>query len=137
MDRNAMTKGAVLTELAKRGITRVEVEYSGGNDEGGVDDITFYKGEDVVEVPEPRRANGFVHDPKTGKWVQETKGFTPEELKEGEFFEGLEAPVYAKYYSFAGEFYANGKVIWDVGAGTCKMQGYEEEPQGRNFDEDY
>lgn len=137
MNRNAMTKAAVLAVLMERGITRVEVEYSGGNDEGGVDSISFYKGEDEIVVPEPRRPNGFIYEASSGKWVQETKGFTPEELREGAFFEGLEAPIYAKYDSFAGEFYANGKVIWDVAAGTCKMEGYEEEPQGTNFEEEF
>ena len=44
-------KAAFLPLLAEHGITRVEIGYDGGGDEGAVGDVTAFAGEDTCDLP--------------------------------------------------------------------------------------
>ena len=104
-----MTRSELFEKLRSRGIKRIEVCFSGGNDEGGVDDIIadgeyFNRGEVGSE-----------------NW---------------ELTKALCEPVYDKYCSFAGEFYVDGKVIYDVEKETITMTGSEEVPSYESFNEE-
>ncbi|QPI75520.1 DUF6878 family protein [Sphingobium sp. Cam5-1] len=44
-------KAAFLPLLAEHGITRVEIGYDGGGDEGSVGDVTAYAGDAVQDLP--------------------------------------------------------------------------------------
>jgi hypothetical protein len=47
-----MTRDEAFEELERRGVTRAVVNYSGGNDEGGVDSIYLYRSEAKGRDPE-------------------------------------------------------------------------------------
>jgi hypothetical protein len=144
-----MTKHEVFAELKRLGAAKAVVEFSGGNDEGGVDDIALLDADgkqiDVElsdHVHEERDytksgpANGYRGHP-TGRWI---KGYgtdvieaTPEEKRLAQLSSALVAPVDEEYGSFAGDFSVQGTVTWDAVAQTAKMgkseqvwQDYEE-----------
>lgn len=96
---------ATLAALRAKNIERVEVQFSGGNDEGGAE---------VVEVT-PEDGETF----SLNVWGNDDRGNL------ANIFEQLQEPIYERYYSFAGDFYVYGKLIWDVGAGTCYFEGEE------------
>lgn len=50
-DVEARCKAAFLPLLKKHGITRVDITYDGGGDEGMMGDITAYRGDVVDELP--------------------------------------------------------------------------------------
>lgn len=102
------TKRKVFALLKAKGAIKAVLSYNGGNDEGGVDDITLVlEGVDEngknIEVDHPTQWNGG------------------EELAEL-----LEGPVDSKYGSWAGDFSAYGTLTWDVEAGTVVMDDYEQ-----------
>ena len=103
------TKRRVFALLAARGATKAVLSYNGGNDEGGVDQISLHiptaEGE-FKEVDLPCHWNAQGDD--------------------RELAELLEAPVDAKYGSWAGDFSAYGTLTWDRIAGTVIMDDYEQ-----------
>jgi len=94
-----MTQGEVFAELQKRGVSRVLVDYSGGGDEGGVDDIRLF---DLAGKEMGRMCD------------------THKETLDDHLARALGAPVYEQYGSFAGEFSCAGTVEWNVKAGTVE-----------------
>lgn len=125
-------KDKTLALLRERGIVKVEVHFSGGNDEGGADDVTAT----LKDGTQTRLNPGNAHqDWNSKEWVvgaydethkYATRPATPGEVAEATLSELLEAPVYDTYDSFAGEFYVDGTVTWDVDAGTCTMTRSEQ-----------
>jgi hypothetical protein len=104
MDRRAMW-----AELRRRGVAKVTVSFSGGGDEGGVDEISLQDaaGNEIGKLQEDY--GGSTYDPKTGQWVP----VNPPNPDTG-LVEALVAPVYERYHSFAGDFYVSGTVDYDV-----------------------
>ena len=88
----------VLRALHTQGITKVEIEYSGGNDEGSFDRPVFYADDKSVTVD----------------WTKTL------DLNEDEDFDAL---VYAdegrlnQWYSFAGEYSVNGTLTINTETG--------------------
>jgi hypothetical protein len=82
---------------------RAVVEFSGGNDEGGPDTITLFKGH------EPLRT--------LPTWWQ--PGDAEEHLLA--LSDALSDPVFEAYGNFAGDFEVNGEVIWEVATKTVQM----------------
>ncbi len=117
---NDMSKEEVFKELEKRGAVKAVVQFSGGGDEGGVEQIELYgpKG-DVIETLEESNS----------VWNLMTKKYdnNSEKRIDNELFGALGKPVYDKYYSFAGEFHVDGTVTWDVKSKNVKMSGHVEE----------
>ena len=93
--------------MATLGITRADVYFQGGHDEGGVDEIYVWKGEEKTEIP-------VVYDGDNIEWDEESKTWKAKKEEEKSDLEKLsvllQGPVYAEYDSFAGEFYVNGVV---------------------------
>lgn len=131
---------SAMQSLAAAGVTTVEIEFSGGNDEGGVDEMRFLDaGGNTVEMPksnahESRYWTGgkevnegwMVYDRSLGDtYAEQKRPATDEEIRVAKIDKVLTAPIYARYYSFAGEFYVHGTVTWDVAAGTHDMSGQE------------
>jgi len=104
------TKEKVFALLRARGATKAVLNYNGGNDEGGVDDITLF-------LP---LASGEMHEVA----LQTQWSATGDDKVLAEL---LEAPVDAKYGSWAGEFSAYGSLVWDAEAGTVVMNDYLQE----------
>jgi len=120
----------VMAQLRGRGIARIEASFSGGNDEGGIDSITFYDadGNEVEAPPQPsvyRVYQGGESALYAGGWGQDRRPATAEEIAQNLVYKVIEAPVYDRYYTFAGEFYVDGTLTWDVTAGTHSMNGQE------------
>lgn len=112
--------------LAARGAKGATVSFSGGNDEGGVDGVTLIMADGTsVRVDETYEG-----------WGDRKVVLTPEQVTDNALVEALGAPVYEKYYSFAGEFYVSGAVEYDVLADTVRFAGEEQNMVGENFSED-
>jgi hypothetical protein len=109
-----LTKAQVYDRLRERAATRVEIPFSGGNDEGGADAIILYAGEEQIgDLPtwsEPGAA-----DPDT------------------ELADALTAPIYARW-NFDGEPYVDGTLTWDVTSETTTLTG--EASTTQPFDEE-
>ena len=125
-----MNKSAVFAELRKRGITKVVVGFSGGGDEGGVDDISLFNAEGKVGTLQESYA-GETYDPATKKWIPARTLTEDEKLATA-----LGKPVYDKYCTFAGEFHVHGEVVWDVAKGTVNMQGSQSVERYDDFEEE-
>lgn len=127
--RSKLSRTELFAELRKRGVAKVSVEFSGGGDEGGVDNITLYnaEGAEIGTLEED-----YGGDQWNGKeWVPVNPPNPNTEL-----VNTLCAPVYEKYGSFAGEFYVNGTVDYDVEAGTVKMPHRETVERWEEYDEE-
>lgn len=135
----------VVVTLSPLGVTKIEVEFSGGNDEGGVDDLRYLDAEGKpVDVP---RSNAYERTfyrngrdvsegwkVNEGDWrEQNLRDATPDEVRWARVAKIVEAPIYARYYSFAGEFHVYGTLTWDVVAGTYAMHGQESHEVWEDF----
>lgn len=133
-----MTKNKVFDTIRKLGAANAKVYFSGGGDEGGVDQITLHNenGEEIKSLLENHNyheKNGkyYKYDYKTNK--QEVVNITDEE----KLVMNLVKPVYEKYHTFAGEFYVNGCVTWDAINRKVLMNGSEEVRHGEDFEEEF
>lgn len=106
-------KNRCLQLLRSAGVAEAEVEFSGGNDEGGVDSITLID------------SNG--NSKEIDFWSNTVES-------ERELVEQLCAPVYNQYFSFAGEFHVNGTVYFNVEAETVRMSKDEQEYVHHDYD---
>jgi len=122
-----ITKQQVFAAMNELGVIRAVADFSGGNDEGGVNSVALYRTGDENEQPE--RLDAYEYS----SWGDETKKATPQ----GMIVQGLEGPVDGKYGSFAGEFYVNGTVTADLAAGTLEMSGEEEVSHPESFSESW
>lgn len=118
-----MENAEVFKKLRELGAAKAVVEFSGGNDEGGAEDIVLY---DVAG----ERIGGVDGDPPGIRWDPEQKRFvevpiTPERRIETELAEALESPVYEEFGTFAGDFSVGGQVTWDARERTVTMSGEE------------
>lgn len=109
----------LFSAMKKRGIIRVLVEFSGGDDEGGVDRIEV-EYEDGRKAPldceyyESVRYNAdrtidTIYYGRGGGPV-EADALTPEQVDQARFYKNVCNTVYSQYGSFAGDFYVNGLV---------------------------
>lgn len=130
-------KQQVLQKLRSQGIARVEASFSGGNDEGGIDSMTFFDA-DGNEVEAPVRPHVYRvytqgrSELRGGDW-NNPRLATTEEVAQNLVYKVLEAPVYDKYYTFAGEFYVDGTLTWDITKGTNEMHGSESYTEWASF----
>lgn len=106
-----MPRTEVFNRLTAMDIQRVEVEYSGGGDEGGVDTLTYYKNDGTFYTEEERYYPDEEYNIQTGEYEPLPP---PDDIEEILLNRALCEPVYDKYYSFAGDFYVSGKVVWNV-----------------------
>jgi hypothetical protein len=159
----ASVKHSTLRALNALGVGRAEVEFSGGNDEGGADGIAFFDrtGEPMkLDLPSVHSVQEYerLHegsDLKVGDYVTQDgdrtepithphghpspapvyRLATTEEIGLSKLRHDLEVPVYERYGSFAGDFEVYGKVIWDVVQGTVGMKGEEDNRHYEPFED--
>lgn len=133
--------------LREAGVVKVSIHFSGGNDEGGADDFEFLDAEgNKVTMPSS-------HAYSTQKWNSETKTYGPtewrvhertetgyadraatdEEVKVAKIAATLEHPIYDRWGSFAGEFYVDGTLTWDVATGKHTLEGQESHEVWESF----
>jgi len=133
MRSNPFDKTEVFASMTKRGINRIEIEFSGGNDEGGVDDIVFLDSNgESVEITRPsfyifeRNGKKFVTDFGLTEDIPIEKA-DKEVLDNLRFFDSVENIVYSRYGSFAGDWSVCGTAILDVKEETATIQGQEQD----------
>lgn len=118
-ERERVKKEETFNLMRACGITKAVVEFSGGNDEGGPDDIEVTR----EGANEPSELPAY-YGSRDGSGTRE------EQLADL-----LARPVYAEYGTFAGEFYVHGRVVWDLEARTVRMTGDEDVPQSQSLGE--
>lgn len=144
----AQTRTA-MEALRSLGVATAEVRFSGGNDEGFAE-APEYRDADGNDVAVPTSPAYETHEyggpPLYGKrstgwkvnegdWRNENlRDATPDEVKWAQVAQAIQAPIYDRYGSFAGEFYVDGTLTWDVTAGTHKLHGQEEVSHWESFE---
>lgn len=133
---------AAMQTLRDQGVAKVVIDFSGGNDEGGADAASFLDANgDGVKMPdsgvnayERERWDSANQRYVSEGWVvwsvgptgkQEQREATAEEIAAAKLEKVLEAPIYDRWGSFAGEFYVHGTLEWDVATGKHKLTGSE------------
>lgn len=135
-----MNQHQAMVALRERGVAKVVVHFSGGNDEGGADLTEFFDAADEkVEVPRSRATEDQRYDQATRRWLSAgwvvnerapdgERGWTQRPATDDEILLAqldrvLEEPIYDRYGSFAGDFEVYGTVTWDVATGKHEMHG--------------
>lgn len=128
--------------MTKRGINRIEMNFSGGNDEGGIDQIqaTDLEGNEIVIEDTPWVASSYENQTVTkGVWLPhhahggdfQNQKFVPlsdldaEVLDNINFRSSVESIIYGKYYTFAGDYYVEGTAILDISENLAKVTAHE------------
>lgn len=112
-------KNRLFEEMQKVGASRLEASYSGGNDEGGVDDVTKLVDAEGKDVPIP------------GMWI--TRDPKPDDptyrIREGKvheynpLWEAADRMLSVDFGTWAGEFSAYGTLFADVKEGKVWRDG--------------
>ena len=130
-------KSKCLRLLTKRGVSKATVYFSGGNDEGSIDSIEYV----MLDGSEPPKIVGaaisYIYNADSKKWEEDWSKVPDEQRDDTELINALEAIVDDRYGTFAGDFYVNGEVVYDVAAGTVHMNGAESVEVADSFEEDY
>lgn len=115
-----MQKNLGMQRLRARQVVQAIVEYSGGNDNGGVDRIVLRQ-KDGTEVTLEQHAEYA--------WqTRQNRTLAPHEKADNELYEALADPVYEEWGSFAGEFYTSGTYVWDVEENKVRKEQHVEVP---------
>lgn len=140
-DKQAAFKG-----MEKRGIAKIEIEFSGGHDDGGIDSLTaFDKDGNEVKLPEKKyyittrysrnqEERGYYESGDYQNFYPLSK-MPAEDREYCEFIDNLHNIVYSKYYTFAGEFYVHGTATIDAVNKTANIDGQETVEQYEDFTE--
>lgn len=188
-----MTRSEVFDALRRRNISAVMLQYSGGDDSGGVDSITYLdkdrreiKDVDLAKVTDlkiyemlycawrkyrPELDNVVNPDDDAeykrllelclnefqrltqapllsfyalADYIEEKYSQIPEMMIRAQFIRqnaeaevikmALEAPIYSRYSTFAGEYYVSGVLGWHVESNRVVMSGSTQIPN--SFEED-
>jgi len=131
-EKNVMSRDKVFATLKGMNVAKVEVFYSGGNDEGGVNQIDLFDadGKKIRSMEEYYGGNSV--------WDEAIKGWKQAEAPTDEqrLSQALCIPVYDKYGSFAGDFYVDGTITWDVENRKVRDHGTEQVSHDESFDDD-
>lgn len=152
--KDTFDKKAAFDGMTKRGINRIEIHFSGGNDEGGIDQIqaTDLEGNEIVIEDTPWVASCYENQTVTkGVWLPhhahggdfQNQKFVPlsdldaEVLDNINFRSSFENIVYGKYYTFAGDYYVEGTAILDVSENVAKITGQETVQEWHDVEESF
>ena len=119
-DRNIQD---VCKSLHKAGIIRVEIDYSGGNDDGSFEEVRYYQNEKIVGGV----ATANKETQANVDWSKVLKLEEDEDFDDDSFL-GL---VYGdqgrlnQWYSFAGEYSCNGTIKLDTATGEFDDSGQQ------------
>lgn len=94
-------------------IATAAISFSGGNDDGGVDGMTFFNSEGVVIDLAAGYTNETEWNPETKSWEQ--RSLSDDARRMNEFIDLLSAPIQDRWGSWAGDFYAHGELRYDLG----------------------
>ena len=142
-DNTYMSRDEVFGALEEQGVDRAVVHFSGGHDEGGADAIHLERfiseageaGADEAGANEAEDSESLERVAKLREHVwPEGRGLTANEKWALRLAQSLAAPIYDAYYGFAGEFYVEGTLVWDVAARRVSMSGQESVERHEDFD---
>jgi hypothetical protein len=104
-------KDKIIAAFTERGIVTAEISFSGGNDSGACDEHTFYDadGNKIDGINTHYISTSHNVD---GKWVQ--RELTDEDKTHNAFISLIDAPIYWRWGSFAGEFSVYGTMYYDI-----------------------
>ena len=147
-------KQAAFDGMNYRGINRIEMNFSGGNDEGGIDYVkaTDLEG-NVIDIPDtPWVSSCYENQTVTeGVWLShhaegadfQNQKFVPlsdldaEVLDNINFRRSYENIIYGKYYTFAGDYYVEGTAILDVSENVAKITAQESVQEWSEVEENF
>lgn len=98
---------SVWADMQEAGVVTAVGHFSGGHDEGGVDEVTLTLEDGGVRVV----------------------GWGNGEGADKRIFDVIEGVVHGEYGSFAGDFYVNGTVTLDLASKKATVDKSEEIPQ--------
>jgi hypothetical protein len=101
--------------MEEAGAVKAEIFFTGGNDEGGAEQITLTLGDGSQREVEP-----YSHG-------------RDENSLDGRLAELLTIPVYDEYGGFAGEFQVEGTLLWDYAEKTVVMDGDESQYESHSI----
>lgn len=121
--------------LIERDATAVMARFSGGNDEGGLDEVTLTLADGTtVDIMQHYDTN---HQMVDGRWVMIKKLLTPADHADNLLYDIVGEPVFAEYGSFAGEYSTSGVVGFDRNTGREIIEDhYEADRYDDDEDED-
>ena len=141
--------------MTRRGINRIEIHFSGGNDEGGIDymQATDFEGNEIDIPDTPWVSSSYENQTVTqGVWLPhpmtthgdfKNQKFVPlsdldaEVLDNINFRRSYESIVYGKYYNFAGDYYVEGTAILDISENVAKITGQESVQEWSDIEESF
>ena len=125
-------RNSVFTALQTKNVAKALVHFSGGGDEGGVNSIELVDSTGkIIETLNEYYEGAMQWDSNANKWIESAPPTDEQKLSRD-----LCCPVYEQYHSFAGEFYVNGTVIWDVKTRKVTNEGIEEVRSDESFSEE-
>jgi len=146
-------KLAAFDGMTKRGINRIEIHFSGGNDEGGIDymQATDLEGNEIDIPDAPWVSSCYENQTVTkGVWLPHhaegsfwEQKFVPlsdldaEVLDNINFRSSFENIIYGKYYTFAGDYYVEGTAILDVSENLAKITAQESVQEWSDIEESF
>lgn len=111
-------KSKLLSEMRKLGAVRLEAHYSGGNDEGGVDDVALFDAEDnKMEAPKA----WIKREPRAGDQPWEIRNGVVNEYHP--LWEAADAMLSTEFGSWAGDWTAYGILFADTRNGRVHREG--------------
>lgn len=116
------TKAALFRAMHEHGATMLEASYSGGNDEGGVDEIKLF---DNVHNPVFTPGMWITREPKEGEHAYSQDGLVHEYHP---LYEAVDNVLSLEYGSWAGEFSAWGTLFADSSTREVRREGSIETP---------
>ena len=140
--------------MTKRGINRIEIHFSGGNDEGDIDymQATDLEGNEIDIPDTPWVSSSYENQTVTkGVWLPhhaeggdfKSQKFVPlseldaDVLDNINFRHSVESIVYDKYYTFAGDFYVEGTAILDISENVAKITAQESVQEWSDIEESF
>ena len=125
-----MNRQAVFRNLKDRGVSKVVVEFHGGNDEGFCEDIVLRDKDGKVIITLQEHGGGTVYNPKTKTYE------TPTRTGDEELADALAQPVYDEWGGFAFPGWVEGEVTWDVEKGSVSQSGQQSVEEFEGFEQE-
>jgi hypothetical protein len=125
----ASIKATIFAQMRELGADYLEAGYSGGNDEGGVDDVTLFR------RAQPRKRKDVSEVKVEGKLTRmERVALPPPGYLDYQhpLHEAIDDLLSIDFGSWAGEFHAHGTVIADALTGKVTREGSQSHESWEN-----
>lgn len=135
--RKEISRETVFRVLSENNISKLHVNYSGGNDDGGIDYFEVF-------LKDGTQCKAFYGSYRDGycdldEGMIDINNYVSYFHHDKDFFDALEKPIYnytGHDRSFAGNFETQGTLIWDVDQKKVSIDDYTKEYNSDDDDED-